>query len=461
MLSEMKGHGRLLLALALLGTAGCSKTGQEYARVAVVPVFETRVSTLDFDRGDRIGLSIVRASAVYAENEPMTYDGTAFSGDAVWYADRTEPSTLTAYYPYLASGLPYEFSVAADQRAGYTASDLLGAVSEGVLPSAEPVTMVFCHLLSQLTVVVENRSAAAVAGVALSGFSPTARVDFGTLEVAAVPAGGGEVQACETEAGVAYRAILVPQCADLTVTVRMDDGSVHRKTIAQVALESRKRYALTVDIAADGVALMLGGEIQDWVDGGSIGSNAGGADEPEKDDGSGSGGGDGDDSETDDVRDAGGGCYRTVSVGGRLWMAENLRYMPQDAVPGSGVWYPKAGASAVAGRGLLYDRATALGSDEDGGLPVRGLCPAGWHLPSRAELESLAGADCGADFFADAGCWICSDLQKKYGSRSYLMSTTLSADGDMECLQVDAASGAGAIFPLPVEYGVSVRCVED
>lgn len=456
MFSETKIFGRLLPIVVVAGAFGCSKAEPENDRVTIVPILETRVTALDFERGDRIGLSIVRAAGIYADNEPMTYDGIAFSDGPAWYTERQEPSTLTAYHPYSDAGVPSEFSVAADQRAGCASSDLLGATSAGVLPGAGPVKMVFNHLLSQLTVVVNNRSGKAVSGVVLSGFRPTAQVDFESLEVSAVPsAGAGEVRAFEEEAGVSYRAILVPQCADLTVTVVMADGSAYGRTVASATLESRKSYVVTIDVGFDALGVVLSGEIRDWIDGGAIdatvggGSNAGGGSgntgKPGGDDGS--------------FLDYGGGRYRTATLGGKVWMAENLRYMPQHAVLGSGVWYPKEGAAAVAEKGLLYDRATALGSDAyAAGASVQGICPQGWHLPDREELEALAGTDCGADFFVDSGCWIVgATAAPKYGSYSYLMSTTLSDGSMMECLK----TGGSSILSMPVAYGVSVRCVKD
>ena len=71
-----------------------------------------------------------------------------------------------------------------------------------------------------------------------------------------------------------------------------------------------------------------------------------------------------------------GETYSTVTIDGRVWMAENLRYRPSDATFGDGVWNPEAGASAVAELGLLYDYATVTG----GAVPtseglLRGICP--------------------------------------------------------------------------------------
>ena len=49
----------------------------------------------------------------------MTYDGSAFTASGLlWYNDLNETSTLTAYFPYSASGVPDEFSVARGHLTG-------------------------------------------------------------------------------------------------------------------------------------------------------------------------------------------------------------------------------------------------------------------------------------------------------------------------------------------------------
>ncbi|MDE6711910.1 MAG: hypothetical protein K2J53_05880, partial [Alistipes sp.] len=120
---------------------------------------------------------------------------------------------------------------------------------------------------------------------------------------------------------------------------------------------------------------------------------------------------------------------------------------------------PEEGASGVAEKGLLYDLPTALGADALGSERVRGICPPGWHIPDRAELEALAAGECEEGFFCFPGCWIATT--SKYGTASYLMSTTLSAQNTkMTCLRL-SPDGAHSFVPVPVQYGVSLRCVKD
>ncbi|WP_290949789.1 fibrobacter succinogenes major paralogous domain-containing protein [Fibrobacter sp.] len=97
-----------------------------------------------------------------------------------------------------------------------------------------------------------------------------------------------------------------------------------------------------------------------------------------------------------DERD--GQAYKTVKIGDQWWMAENLNY---DTA--SGYCYNDS-AEYCAKYGRLYDWATVMdsagiwstngkgcGYDKTCSptYPVRGICPSGWHLPSKTEWETL------------------------------------------------------------------------
>lgn len=439
----------LFMALAVLIAAGCAESEKGTLCVKIAPAIRTRVTGLHFDTGDRIGLTISKGSAPYAENVPMTYDGTAFTASGLsWYNDLNEKSVLTAYYPYAEGGRPDEFTVSSDQTQGNGPSDLLAAVKTDVTPVSAPVGMIFYHVMSQLTIVVSNSSSAVVTGVSVGGLVPTAEIDY-SMPKAAAKSGvaAAEVKACEVKPGATYRAILVPQQAALTVTVTTDDGRSHTKTLSSAQLESGRRYDMSVLVTNEEIQISLSGDIGDWEDGGSL-------------DGSG-GGDDGDDSQT---LSYGGVTYRTTTVGETVWMAENLRYVPDEALLTKGIWYPDGNEDAeyVREHGMLYSFTAALGGAQAvSGAPVRGICPEGWHVPYIDELQTLAaGPDCG---FTLAGMW--NSVSKNYVSSAksgYLMSAATDDGGSSySALLFYASGGNPSPSSLPAGNGVSLRCVKD
>lgn len=441
-----------LCAAAGILVAGCSDPSDGESDIRIAPSI-TRVDGVNFTEGDRIGVTVSLSSGDYAANRLMTYDGLFFSAAGlVWYDETQGASTFTAYYPYRDEGVPGTFAVAADQRDGCTPSDLLGAVTRDVLPGSTPVKMQFHHLLSQLNIVVQNRSDRAVRQVAIDGFVPEAAVDLAVPEATVRAGEAVEVLAFAVTPNALYRAVLVPQRATLQVDVTLEDGTVASKSVPDAALEGGKRYDLSVVVEAapePELEVTLSGEIVDWIDGGELGIGGDGGDEPDEGDGK--------------TVVYAGETYSTVTIDGRVWMAENLRYRPSDATFGDGVWNPEAGASAVAKLGLLYDYATVTGGavpTSEG--PLRGICPPGWHIPDTDELEALAASgERPADFFTVAGFWNSSGFGS-YGdaSKGYLWGTGSSEAGRRDCIAC-TTDGLPLVKSLPEAHGLSLRCVKD
>lgn len=430
-----------VLAASLAVASGCADKRDGHPAVMIAPTIKTRVTGLHFDTGDRVGLSILKGAETYAANHPMTYEGSAFSGSGLlWYSDLNAKSTLTAYYPYAEAGVPAEFSVEVDQTGGCASSDLLGAVTRDVTPGSAPVGMLFYHLMSQLTVVVTNNSDAAVNSVTVGGLVPTATVDL-TVPTAAAKAEAvaAEIRAFEVTADAVYRVVLVPQQAALTVTVGTADGSSHSKTIPSALLESGKQYDMSVTVTNTDISVSLSGDISDWGDGGSL-----------------DGGGD-----AAELTYAG-ETYPTVKIDGRVWMGENLRYAPPGATTNKDMWPSEKGLSS----GMLYTYATAMnGASADGGTPVQGICPAGWHIPAVAELQSLAAsADRPAGFLTFAGFRSVNSSTgtNRYDDldKGYLMGGDLSDINKCRSLYYTSSS-APELKDVSVEFGLPLRCVKD
>ena len=113
--------------------------------------------------------------------------------------------------------------------------------------------------------------------------------------------------------------------------------------------------------------------------------------------------------ELTDSRD--GQTYKTVTIGTQTWMAQNLNYAYTDVPYKSGdntsdstSWCYMDDANNCSKYGRLYTWAAAMdsvGTWSTNGkgcgynktcsptYPVRGVCPEGWHLPTKAEFETL------------------------------------------------------------------------
>lgn len=107
-----------------------------------------------------------------------------------------------------------------------------------------------------------------------------------------------------------------------------------------------------------------------------------------------------------------GATYKTVQLGDQLWMAENLRYLPQqdyDVSSTAPKYYvmmdydvaTELGQAFLTAYGAYYNVPAALQGqapqDEDATQKIRGVCPEGWHIPSVTEWNSLT------QYVVDAG----------------------------------------------------------
>ena len=101
----------------------------------------------------------------------------------------------------------------------------------------------------------------------------------------------------------------------------------------------------------------------------------------------------------DPVTDFDGNAYRTVTIGDQVWMAENLRSTHyRDGSPIAYYEYDRNPDNARTYGRLYSSSAVMRGEASSNGVPsgVRGIAPRGWHVPSRAEWEKLAGSLGGA-----------------------------------------------------------------
>jgi uncharacterized protein (TIGR02145 family) len=97
-----------------------------------------------------------------------------------------------------------------------------------------------------------------------------------------------------------------------------------------------------------------------------------------------------------DLRDS--TVYKTVTIGSQTWMAENLNYETANSYCYNDsteyctkygrlyIWaaaMDSVGTWSTNGKGCGYNKTCSPT------YPVRGICPEGWHLPTKAEFETL------------------------------------------------------------------------
>lgn len=397
-----------LLAAAVAALAGCQTVKVETPApdlVKITPVV-TKATDVNFENGDKVGVTIMQGEVAYAENQLLTYGDNVFSGSLKWYAEALTPSTLTAYYPYSQNGVPASFTVAADQTAGYSSSDLMAGKKEDVTPSVNAVVVPFKHILTKISLELDNQSGANISAVELRGSKTTADVDMANLTAAASE--GSEVntiKAHEVTANALYSAIVVPQTVSFELAVTSSTGKELTQKLVSTELKPGYQYTVKVKVLPSDIKVSISGEIENWGDGGEIGGDV-----PTYIDFA----------EYDGYFIYKNEKYSTVTLSdGSVWMAQPMRYVPDGYTVSTNIedkdahiWAPykvesSAGKfeddeAAITKRGYLYDLYSAFGGSEitkDNAASfagTQGICPNGWHVPTYDDYFALCGAANGA-----------------------------------------------------------------
>ncbi len=418
---------RRIFSILSLGAllVGCSKdpvtpnAGVDLtSAVSISPMIQSRATDLNFEEGDQIGLSILMEgdNSIYADNSMMSYDGSTFTGDLVWYSDADLSSTLFAYYPYAdGDSAPTSFTVLADQTAqgAYTASDFMMASKSGVTPSAESTPLTFQHSLSRIVVNIDNQSGETIESVIIGGSYSTALVDLASMSVVVDESSELVDITAPLWSDGSYKAVIVPQSVALSFTIIFAGGEEVSRTKGSVEFVSGSEYTAAITVVEGDLDVDLSGDADDWEEGGQIPDVSF--------------------EEFDGYFVYDGDTYQTITLSnGSTWMAEPLRYLPEgytlsdDATVDSDVWYPYAidyaqlveddkvslsptidylmvltDEASIAERGYLYSFDAAIGAeiteencyDFEG---AQGVCPSGWHIPTRADYFALVGSSIAA-----------------------------------------------------------------
>jgi uncharacterized protein (TIGR02145 family)/uncharacterized repeat protein (TIGR02543 family) len=185
--------------------------------------------------------------------------------------------------------------------------------------------------------------------------------------------------------------------------------------------------------------------------------------------------------------------YKFVKIGNQIWMAENLNFQPSTG----NSWCYDNNTENCNKYGRLYDWNTMMaGEASSDNVPsgVQGVCPSGWHLPSRGEWGALAMAAGGTGDYGAYGGTAGTKLKStsgwynngngtddfgfsalpggfRYGSvfAEFEYADTLgcwrtATEGDSYNAyfrQIKYDDGKVGGTPSTKEFGMSVRCIKD
>ncbi len=137
------------------------------------------------------------------------------------------------------------------------------------------------------------------------------------------------------------------------------------------------------------------------------------------------------------VMDIDGHQYDAVVIGNKTWMMQNLkttRFPNGEEIPMGNVnevsdelpyrYLPNASSSNVANCGYLYNWSALMHGEESSGRNpsgVQGICPAGWHVPSRDEWSQMVS------YLGTQSDYQCN------GSRDNVAKSLASTSGWQEC----------------------------
>lgn len=392
-----------LLAAGAIILAGCHKNNTVEPPVSdlavrISPVI-TKVTDTNFENGDKVGVSIVTSDQQYAVNQMLPFDGEVFTGELKWYSEANTASTVSAYYPYSAEGVPTSFKVAADQRNGLSASDFIAGVKQGVTPTSSAIVLPFKHLLTKLVLEFDNQSGSEITGVEIRGSKTTATIDIAGMKATAAESAGVEaIKPFAVKAGTTYSAIVVPQKVAFELALTVANGKTLTENLVSTDLVGGGQYKITVKILPEDVKVSISGDIENWDDMGKIDIDTPAFIEYEEHEG---------------YIIYKNEKYTTKSFSdGSTWMTQSMRYIPEGyavstdpADNNAHIWMPYSvvdGAAVpskdlVEANGYLYDFAAVLGGEitkENAATyeGAQGICPKGWHVPTRAEYLSLCGS---------------------------------------------------------------------
>lgn len=249
----------------------------------------SRATETAFEVNDRIGLFVtqkdkpLQVSGNYANNEALTYNGTAWTPDRpVYWNDGSYD--VYAYYPYstpIQSVDEAIFDVATDQNnagtadklGGYEESDFLWASAKGQTASNNAVSLKFKHCMSKLVVRLikgedyEGDDLPNDAEVYIHNTVPTATIDLSVGIATKYVYGKEKSLKAKAIGDHKYTAIIVPQRISNRrplVEVVMKGVSYLMESTFLFKPGMQHTISLIISKNPEQVKIEIGGEVENW-----------------------------------------------------------------------------------------------------------------------------------------------------------------------------------------------------
>lgn len=274
-----------LLAAATLAIAACNNDdnydNQPVAAQITATIGESavaRASDNQWAKGDRIGISM---GTKYLNMEYTTDNGDGtFSGTTMYFPNKTEPVTLTAYYPYtghegespvLEASTPAE-NQTPEKQADF---DFLYSKLSDVTGSNPKVDFTFSHRMSKLTIIFKNGSGMDVSKItscSIEGLILYGSFDTATGECTAKSDAGTKslnINTANVKTEVALPSLIIfPQSLEnKTVTLKITD-SEKQDFACDLSFEGNRimsgnNYQFTITVNKTGLTINKS-SITDW-----------------------------------------------------------------------------------------------------------------------------------------------------------------------------------------------------
>lgn len=185
--------------------------------------------------------------------------------------------------------------------------------------------------------------------------------------------------------------------------------------------------------------------------------------------------------------------YRTVVIGSQTWMAENLNYADTtnyksrnwcynnslDSCAKYGRLYTWAAAMDSAGKWSTHGKNCGYNKSCTPTYPVRGICPEGWHIPSKSEFQTLftevKGQSSAGKVLKSASGWNGTDefgfsalpggvyygYFSRVGQMTLFWSATAYSDIDSYYILFRSDDNAAPLGYDDKYYGAYIRCLKD